>query len=135
LRSNLSFQDYTEVCDAEGRVDGLNNAFPNPLNIKKVNTHIGTGGLVVKVDPSFYISAGAGYCSREVLYKFNKISAFDVKHEGTFWAKYNGESSFEGVVFDLDGTFKIGSTFYGSLGCSLLNFKYLSANAGIGVFF
>ena len=136
FRSNLSFQDYTEVCDGAGNIiGGLNNALPNPLNIKNKSTLVGTGGLVIKVHPSFFISAGAGYCSRKVVYKFEKIGIVEAKPEGTFWAKYNGKTSFEGVALDLDGTFKIGKTIYGSLGCSLLNFNYLSANAGIGVFF
>jgi len=136
FRSNLSFQDYTEVCDEAGNiVGGLNNALPNPLNIKNSSTLIGTGGLVIKAHPSFFISAGIGYCSREVVYKFEKIGIVEANPEGVFWAKYNGKTSFEGVALDLDGTFKIGKKFYGSLGCSLLNFNYLSANAGIGVFF
>ena len=136
FRSNLSFQDYTEVCDGAGNIiGGLNNALPNPLNIKNTSTFVGTGGLVIKAHPSFFISAGVGYCSREVVYEFEKIGIVNANPEGTFWAKYNGKTSFEGVALDLDGTFKIGKKIYGSLGCSLLNFNYLSANAGIGVFF
>ena len=136
FRSNLSFQDYTEVCDDAGNIiGGLNNSLPNPLNIKNTSTFVGTGGLVIKAHPSFFISVGAGYCSREVVYKFEKIGLIEANPEGTFWAKYNGKTSFNGVALDLDGIFKIGKTFYGSLGCSLLNFNYLSANAGIGVFF
>ena len=136
VRSNLSFQDYTEECDGTGIiVGGLNNAMSNPLNVKKSNVFMGTGGIVIKADPSIFISVGAGYCSREVVYKIRKISEINAEPQGDFWAKYNGETSFNGVALDVDGMFKIGNVFYGSLGCSLLNFKYMSANAGIGVFF
>jgi len=136
FRSNLSFQDYSEVCDGIGNIaGGLNNALPKPLEVKRSNTLIGTGGIVIKAAPSFHISAGAGYCNRAVLYKFEKIGLVEANPQGTFWAKYNGETSFEGVALDLDGTLRIGKTCYGSLGCSMLNFKYLSANAGFGVFF
>ena len=137
FRSNLSFQDYTEVYDGIGNITGAfnNTAMSKPLNIKSANTIIGTGGIVIKATPSFFISVGAGYCSREVLYKFEKINISDANPQGTFWAKYEGETSFKGVALDLDGAFKIGRTCYGSLGCSMLNFKYISANAGIGVFF
>ena len=136
FRSNLSFQNYTEECDGTGIIiGGLKDALPNPLNIKNISTFIGTGGIMIKADPSIYISVGAGYCSREVVYKFRKIDEISAEPQGEFWAKYNGESSFQGIALDLDGNFRIGKTFYGSLGCSLLNLKYISANAGIGVFF
>ena len=136
LRSNLSFQDYTEECDGLGNIiGGLDHALPSPLNIKNASTFLGTAGIVIKADPSFYVSIGAGYCSREVVYKFTEIGAVDAEPKGEFWAKYNGDSSFRGVALDVDGIFRIGDTFYGSLGCSMLNFKYISANAGIGIFF
>ena len=139
FRTNLSFQDYTEECDDSGNIIGeLNNgrSLPEPLGVKKTKMLIGTGGFVIKADPSFYISVGAGYCKREVFYQFESIGIVDSNPEGKFWAIHNGEkSTFSGVAFDLDGTFKIGKKMYGSAGFSLLDLKYLYANAGIGVFF
>lgn len=137
FRTNMSFQDHTEMCDKEGNiVGGLGDNRPNPLNNKKNNMLIATGGLVVKAAPSFYISVGGGYCKRESLYEFEKISSVVYESKGTFWAKSNDKSvSFDGLALDLDGTFRIGKVCYGSIGCSLLNFENISANAGIGVFF
>jgi hypothetical protein len=136
FRTNLSFQDYTATCDEKFNIiEGLDGGLPDFSGNKKSNSWVGTGGLVIKAAPSFYISAGAGYCSREVLYQFEKIGITEANPEGTFWAKCNGDTSFSGLALDLDGTFRIGKVLYGSLGCSVLNFKYMSANAGIGVFF
>lgn len=143
FRTNLSFQDYTETCDKngdivkDGKVDNhLGGSLPNPLNNKKNNMLIATGGFIFRAAPSFYISVGGGYCKRESLYEYEKISTVVYESEGTFWAKSNDKSvSFDGVALDLDGTFRFGRTFYGSIGCSLLNFEHISANAGIGVFF
>ena len=142
FRTNMSSQNYTKTYTGEGDkvsiVGGIDGgSLLNSLHSEKNNTLIGTGGLVFKVAPSFYISAGGGYCRREYLREFQLVSkeqVSDIK-ENSFWAKSNGDSSFEGVALDLDGTFKIGKTFYGSLGCSMLNFKYVSANAGVGLFF
>lgn len=136
FRTNMSFQDYTEICDKEGNIVGeLGNVRPSPLKEDKVNMWAATGGMMFRIAPSFYLSVGGGYCQREALYKFDKIGIIEAKSEGTFWAKCNDDTSFDGVALDLDGTFRIGKTFYGSLGCSMFHFKYVSANAGIGVFF
>ena len=137
FRTNLSFQDYTEECDDEGNISGgLNGgrSLPERLSGQKTNTIIGTGGFVVKIDPVFYLSAGVGYCSHEELYQFQSIGIVDSNPEGDFWAKRTSKS-FSGVAFDLDCTFRIGKSFYGSLGVSMLNLEYVYPNVGIGVFF
>ena len=136
VRSNMSFQDYTMTCDEDGKkIEGVvDNGFHRPLNIRKVNTLIGTGGIVIKANPSLYLSAGAGYCSHTVLYQFERIGADIAEAQGTFWAKVD-KPSFNGVALDFDGTYRIGKSFYGSVGFSVLNFKYVYANAGIGLFF
>ena len=145
FRTNMSFQEYDEprfALNADGVpsiIGGLNNEITDFTGEKIYNTYAGTGGLVFKVAPSFYISVGGGYGKREFLAKYNKINIVDANYDpsGPFWAKsgYSNKASFDGAVVDLDGTFKIGKTFYGSLGCTMFDFKYLSANAGIGVFF
>ena len=135
FRSNLSFQNFSEVCDKDGHiVGGLMDGYHKPLNIHKTNSFVGTGGIMIKLAPAYYISVGAGYCSHEVVYKFEKIDAIETKTVDTFWAKVDKDISFKGIALDLDGTFRIGKSFYGSVGCSVLN-RYLSANAGLGVFF
>ncbi|MDR1221712.1 MAG: hypothetical protein LBL07_02375 [Tannerella sp.] len=139
FRTNLSFQDFSETCNSDGSIEGgLPGSLPNwtKQDPDKINFLMATGGLMVKVAPSFFISAGAGYCKREAIYKVEKISIDEGRSEGFIWAKYNDKkSSFDGVALDLDGTFRMGKVLYGSLGCSLLNFENISANAGIGVFF
>ena len=145
FRSTLSFQEYSYECNKTFEISEMRDKFyTNSADKKnrKVNTLTGTGGIVIKVAPSFYISAGAGYCNSEILYKFDEVND-TADLVGKFWAKYDGKAS--GIVLDLDGTFKFGK-FYGSLGCSMLNHPFLkdipakagisiSANAGIGVFF
>jgi len=139
FRTNLSSQKFAKTFEGEGDnvviADRSGGTLLEGLHNEKINTMIGTLGLVFKVTPSFYISAGGGYCKREYLREFQLISDVNSEVKESFWAKSNGETSFAGAALDLDGTFKIGKHFYGSLGCSMLNFKYLSANAGIGVFF
>ena len=137
FRTNLFFQEYTETCDDEGNIiGGLNSgrSLPERIGGKKANSLIGTGGIIIKLDPSFFLSAGVGYCSRDELYQFQSISIVDSNPEGIFWAKRISKS-FSGVALDLDGTFRIGKTFYGSIGFSFLHFKYIYPNAGMGIFF
>jgi hypothetical protein len=135
-RTNLSFRGYTAEYDAKKKIiEGLDGSQKMTGN-EAINMWIGTGGIIVKATPSFYISAGAGYCNRERLCEFEKFGEIETVTQGVSWAKYKEKtSSFEGLAFDLDATFRIGKVFYGSLGCSVLNFEYVSANAGIGVFF
>jgi len=136
LRSNLSFQGYTEEYDNAGKtIVGFNDGFAQQTEIRKTNTLIGTGGIMIKAAPSLYLSAGVGYSSRELLFQFKKIGAIEADPKGDFWAKCNSETSFKGVALDLDGTVGIGKRFYGSVGLSVLDFRYLYANAGVGVFF
>ena len=141
LRSNFSSQKYSKTFTGKGDnvniTGGISNGLQNNLPNKKVNMIIGTGGIVFKLDPSFYLSIGAGYCKRESLREFSVLSDINVTDPPieTFWAKSIDDATYESVALDLDGTFKIGKHFYGTIGCSVLNFKYLSANAGIGLFF
>jgi hypothetical protein len=136
FRTNMSFQDYTAECDGGGYIiGGFEDSYPELTGKKTVNLWIGTGGLVIKALPSFYISAGAGYCNRERLCEIIKIGKTVSNPQGTIWAKYKDKTSFNGWALDLDATFRMGKVLYGSLGCSVLNFQYASANAGIGVIF
>jgi len=148
FRTNMSFQNYDNEFGMEGSepfiVGGLSDALPhftgkNEYKVDtKVNAYVGTVGLVFKIVPSFYLSVGGGYCKREFLAKYNKVgkTVADYDPSGPFWAVSNDKkSTYSGAAIDLDGTFKIGESFYGSIGCTTFNFKNLSVNAGIGVFF
>jgi len=135
-RTNLSFQDYTERClTTTNTVIGMDNNYAYQFNgAKWENILIASGGLIFKASQSFYISAGGGYWSNSVIYEFDKYRLDNAEHNGVFRAKSNDLSD-EGLALDLDGTLRLGKHFYGALGCSVLNFKYVSANAGIGLFF
>jgi len=136
FRTNFSSQNFTHRCDNQGNIiNGLDNGIPDFLDNKKANVWAATGGMVFRVARPFYLSIGGGYVRRETLYQFEMIDLTVTEPKGTFWAKCEDETSFKGVALDLDGTFRIGKTFYLSMGCSMLNFKYVSANAGLGVFF
>jgi len=136
-RTNLSSQQYTEICDDKGNVAGLGEGslyLGKYLGNKKANTMMITGGLAFKPTQKFLVSIGAGYWKRDLMYEFEKINTTVTASEGNFWAK--GEDfSHKGLAIDLDGTYRIGKIFYISAGCSFLNFKYAYGNAGIGIFF
>ena len=149
-RTNLSFQSYDESRFELVKTDdpnvyepriigGLDGSLADFTGNKKYNTYAGTGGLVFKIAPSFYISVGGGIGKKEFLAEYHKVNITETNYDpsGPFWAKsgYVDKTSFDGAVVELDGTFKIGKSFYGSLGCTMFDFKYISANAGIGVFF
>jgi len=136
FRSNLSFHDYSVVCSEKGIIPNsfLGGDFYETHNERKENVFIGTGGMMIKASPSFYFSVGVGYCAHAVLYKFYRIGHPEAEPKGEFWAKVD-KALMNGVAFDLDGTYKIGGNFYGTLGVSFLNFSQVYANAGIGMFF
>ena len=150
FRTNMSFQSYDEpkfeLVESDvpnvyepSIIGGLDGNLADFTGNKKYNTYAATGGLVFKVAPSFYLSVGGGIGKKEFLAEYHKIDnvVADNSPSGSFWAKsgYDDKTSFDGPVVELDGTFKIGKSFYGSLGCTMFDFKYISANAGIGVFF
>ena len=139
FRTNMSSQKFSNTFEGEGDnvifANRSSGTLLEQLPGEKTNTMIVTLGLVFKIDPSFYISVGGGYSRLEYLRQFQTISDVDSEVKEIFWAKSTGEASFAGAALDVDGMFKIGKHFYGSLGCSMLNFKYITANAGIGVFF
>jgi hypothetical protein len=134
-RTNLSFQNYTEESENGILIETSDNILSEPTDRKKANTWIATGGFVVMAAPSFYISAGGGYCSRERLREIRKIGKKDGEPQGEVWTKSIEKGTFDGLALDLDGTFRMGKVLYGSLGCTVLDFKCISANVGIGVFF
>jgi hypothetical protein len=134
FRSNLSFQNYTAEYD-ESKNELVDGAYPDLTGKTKVNSWIATGGIIVKASPSFYISAGAGYCSRVRLCEIVPTGIVVSDRQDAIWAQYMDKYSFNGVAVDLDAAFRMGKVLYGSLGCSILNLEFASANAGIGVFF
>jgi hypothetical protein len=138
FNTNLSNQKYTGICDGLGYVIGLSDVGYSWSGHKKTNATMITGGLIFKPAQAFLISAGAGYWKRDLIYDYEKTNLTETRSEGIFWAKCE-DFSYEGLAIDLDGTCRIGKTFYVSTGCSFLNSNALNfkvyGNAGIGVFF
>ncbi|MDR2473995.1 MAG: hypothetical protein LBD53_10645 [Tannerella sp.] len=132
--TNLSTMKYTEICDLNGNIEGLNDAYPNYLGNKKTNAYAMTGGLIIKALPQLYLSVGGGVWQYETLFQFNAVGITEAQLKPAFWAK-NKDWSYSGIAADIDATLRIGKTFYCSAGCSVYNFKYVYANGGIGVFF
>jgi hypothetical protein len=128
FKTNMSFQrpDYEFSGERPNREDVFKNLK------KKTNTYAATAGLVVKCTSLLYVSVGAGYGKRELLYQFAKLGN-DLEELDTGWYK-KADSSYNGVSADLDLMLRYGF-LYISAGCNTLNFEYIDLNAGIGVFF
>lgn len=133
FRTNMSFQSHTEECDEGGTILDLDSPH-HYSGTNKNNTIIVTGGAIIKAARDLYVSLGAGYAKREVVYKFEKIGITEATSEGFVWAKH-ADASFSGLAIDLDAMFRVGKNFYASAGCGTMGFKHIYANAGIGVFF
>jgi hypothetical protein len=97
---------------------------------------IGTAGLMFKIVPNVYLSAGAGYVKYDVSYEYEKIdknSALPVEN-GRGWAR-NKDISYQSVAVDVDAMVVMGKWFYATAGCSVLDLKYIYPNVGVGIFF
>lgn len=134
FKTNLGFDGYTGECRGTDEYVGTVPDSPFRFtNKKKVNSYIGTAGLVVKCTSWLYTSVGLGYGNRESLCEYNTIDNSDYRIEKSYWAK-NLDYSYSGLAADLDVMLKLGPVFI-SGGCNTLNFKYIDLNAGVGLFF
>ena len=141
LRSNFVFQetqyDYTVVQNLL-KIEELDNKGAlyraTAENVKK--TYLtGSVGIMLKVASNMFISAGAGYWDRKDAREFIEVNDDGSAIPGTSgWARLRN-SSMNGVMLDLDGTYVISGKFYGTLGASLMDFKYVYPSIGIGIFF
>jgi hypothetical protein len=101
----------------------------------KSTTLIGTAGFMFKAFPNVYLSVGAGYAKRDVFYRYGEIDPAESKiHTNIGWAK-NTDISLDGVALDVGATVKFAGQFYGTLGCTFLNFKKVTSGIGIGFIF
>lgn len=115
-------KDGTKAEDGE-KIDGKSSAL------------IGTAGFMFKAFPNVYLSVGAGYVKRDVFYRYGEIDPVESKNYiNTGWAK-NTNISIDGVALDIDATVKLADRFYGTLGCTLLNFEKVTPGIGIGFIF
>jgi hypothetical protein len=147
-RSNLSFSFQPDAPECETGTDGkghipsfdidgeMYHFLPGTADLSKGKESmlIGTVGMVFKVVPNVYLSAGIGYAKYDLIYEYEKINKAtgESMPDTRGWTRHM--DSYEGVAVDLDVTGVFGKRFYGTVGCSALNFKYIYPSIGVGVF-
>jgi hypothetical protein len=141
LRSDFSFQKesgrmrrvYAENKEIP-ELEGVQFEFAQYAEEHKYNaTVMGSVGMTVKTFSYVYLSVGAGYWQRDLLQKFNSLDDGGSK-SSDFWVK-DMDKSKKGVLIDVDAVALAGKRFYGTAGCSVLNFRYVYPNIGVGVYF
>jgi hypothetical protein len=141
LRTNFSFRSATEGLECNNSKGGTIPQFDSnktyyrfkPDGEGKANTLTGTAGIMFKTVPNLYLSVGGGYWMRDVLYEYETYDGNTLNVLSTGWAK-NVDASRNGVAIDLDLT-GVAGIFYGTIGCSVLNFEYVYPSVGIGFVF
>jgi hypothetical protein len=148
--SNLSFQNAKYDCEVKEiddkkyiRIEEFGNeTMYRPKGNSKESGEstkqtwlTGSAGIMYKVVTDMYISAGIGYWDRKYYREFIEVDdkGFD-KSGASGWAK-DTKSSMSGVSVELDGTYVFNGKFYGSLGASVMSFKYVYPHVGVGVYF
>ena len=136
FKTNMKFRDFTDKCNDKGEILNFSNADSQSYNAtgqKQSNTFAGTVGIVFRCAPWLFITTGAGYGQRSLLYSFTTHNYDNFDNQAEIWCK-NTDSSYKGIAAECDVMLKFGSFFISS-GCSTINFKYVDLNAGAGVFF
>jgi len=96
---------------------------------------MGTVGVIYKVSTNVSLSAGVGYFDRQLVREFIKVNDSGADIPATSgWAR-DINSVDNGIMLDLDGAYTFGSHVYGTLGASMMDFKYVYPNIGVGFFF
>ncbi|MDR0844502.1 MAG: hypothetical protein LBN71_04715 [Tannerella sp.] len=140
FRTNMSVRSATEGVECKDSNGGTIPAFDSNKTYYrftdgagKANTLIGTAGMMFKTVPNLYLSVGGGYWMRNILYEYETYDGNTLNVLSTGWAK-NVDASRNGVAIDLDLT-GVAGIFYGTIGCSVLNFEYVYPSVGIGFVF
>ena len=139
FKTNMSFMNYTGECNDRGEIIDFSNAEdesyePDARQSSKTNSFAGSVGLIVKCCPWLYASVGLGYGKRTLLHAFTTHAYENYADTRSIWCK-NMDSSYQGVMAEVDAMVRLGDMFFVSVGCNTLNFKYMDLNAGVGVFF
>ena len=142
FRSNLTFQptEYNAEIDKNHQwwkiAEFDHNVFYKEVADNRKKTYLmGSAGIMIKTVTNLYISAGAGYWDHKYSREFVKVNDNETVIQGpSIWARDNTNSK-NGITIDLDGTYIISGKFYGTLGVTLLDLKYVYPNAGVGIFF
>ncbi|MDR0758149.1 MAG: hypothetical protein LBF85_09930 [Tannerella sp.] len=141
LRSDFSFQNESgrmrrvHVGDKEiPELESVQFEFAQYAEEHKYNAAMmGSVGMTVKTFSGVYLSVGAGYWQRDLLQKFNSLDDEGNKLSD-FWVK-DMDKSKKGVLAEVDAMVLAGKRFYGTAGCSVLNFRNVYPNIGIGIYF
>jgi len=143
FRSNLVFQDakYDCVVNKEGgnhieilKLDDMGAMYRATGNTKET-VLAGSVGIMFKTTDHISLSAGVGYWDRKYNREYITVNDRGNDIQGTSgWAK-DTKSSISGVTVDLDGTYIFSGNFYGSFGASIMSFKYVYPNLGVGFYF
>ncbi|MDR1601268.1 MAG: hypothetical protein LBS42_02445 [Tannerella sp.] len=143
LRSDFSFQNESgrvryfkneETNEEKIVLEGVQFEFARDAGEHKSNAAMmGSVGMMVKTFSNVYLSVGVGYWQRDLLRKFDSLDDGENKIS-EFWVK-DIDKSKKGVLVDVDAVLIAGKRFYGTAGCSVLNFKNVYPNVGIGVYF
>ena len=144
LRSNFVFQVTQYDCEIV-KVSDQNQLKIQQLDDDEVfyratgrykDTYLmGSAGIMVKTVSNLYVSAGVGYWDRKYSREFIRVSSGGSDEQAsTGWAR-DKNRSMNGIMIDLDGTYVISGKFYGTAGASLMSFKYVYPNIGLGIFF
>jgi hypothetical protein len=101
----------------------------------KISCLMGSVGIMYQAIPNTYVSAGVGYWERKYAQEFIQVSDNGIdRPETSGWAKVKN-NSMNDITIDLDGTYVFAGKFYGTIGGSLLSFKYIYPTVGVGVIF
>ena len=142
FRSTFSFQATKTEYDCEVKNKHLiikpfdnDSLYYGATGKNKVNCLMGSAGMIFKAADNLFVSAGIGYCDRQYAreYVMRDDNGID-KPATSGWAR-DTKSSMNGVSIELDGMYVISGKFYGSLGASIMNFKYMYPSMGVGIVF
>ncbi|MDR1407518.1 MAG: hypothetical protein LBJ23_05665 [Tannerella sp.] len=144
LHSDFSFQNPAGTVRREPDGDGMRTVLENVGDefrfaretgrTKSNKTLTGSVGIMVKTAEDLYLSAGAGYWTRDVLRQFQAVDDDGNDLPATFMVN-DPDLSRSGMKIDADAVYLFGKRFYGTVGCSVYGFKYVYPEAGIGVYF
>ena len=143
--SNLSFQTSRLNCIVDKADDGQkyikilelddDGAMYRPTGNIKKTVLVGSVGIMFKTADHISLSAGVGYWDRKYNRKYITVHDRGNDIQGTSgWAKDINRSK-SGVTVDVDGTYIFSGNFYGSFGASIMRFKYVYPNLGVGFYF
>jgi hypothetical protein len=132
----VSVKDQNQKIQYQLEIDQFDkNTYYRATGKYKETVLMGSAGIMVKAAPNILVSAGAGYWDRKYSREFIQVNNDGTDQQTSLdWAK-DKNRSMNGITIDLDGTYVISDRFYGTLGASLMGFKYVYPGIGIGVFF